>query len=228
VIAGTLVSWAAWLAFQIPAYRHASGVHRQQLKWLYSGAVIFVTAFTGVLAATLAVEEIPGWGNQSVVDALAILGTAALPVCMGVAVLKYRLYELNRIISRVVSYTLITAVLGGLFAGLVLLATRVLPVRGSVAVAAATLVVAAVFNPLRRRVQRAVDRRFNRARYDAEVVVAAFAARLRRTIDLDTMRGDLADVVHEAFQPGHVSVWLPGPALYPPAPSAPPSFSAGP
>ena len=110
-----------------------------------------------------------------VVDALAILGTAALPVCMGVAVLKYRLFELNRIISRVVSYTLITALLGGLFAGLVLLTTQVLPLRGSVAVAAATLVIAALFNPLRKRVQRAVDRRFNRARYDAEAVVAAYA-----------------------------------------------------
>ena len=162
VIGGTLISWAAWLAFQVPAYRHASGIYRQQHKWLYSGAIIFVTAFTGVFVATLVVEEIPGWGNQSVVDALAILGAAALPVCMGVAVLKYRLYELNRIISRVVSYTLITALLGGLFAGLVLLATRVLPIRGSVAVAAATLVIAALFNPLRKRVQRAVDRRFNR------------------------------------------------------------------
>ena len=152
-------------------------------------------------------------------DALAILGTAALPVCMGVAVLKYRLYELNRIISRVVSYTLITALLGGLFAGLVLLATRVLPLRGSVAVAAATLVIAALFNPLRKRVQRAVDRRFNRARYDAEAVVAAFAARLRGTIDLDTMRGDLADAVREAFQPGHVSVWLPGAGPHAPVPA---------
>ena len=137
---------------------------------------------------------------------------------MGVAVLKYRLYELNRIISRVVSYTLITALLGGLFAGLVLLATRVLPIRGSVAVAAATLVIAALFNPLRKRVQRAVDRRFNRARYDAEAIVAAYAARLRGTIDLDTMRGDLADVVREAFQPGHVAVWLPGAGPQAPVP----------
>ena len=105
---------------------------------------------------------------------------------MGVAVLKYRLYELNRVISRVVSYTLITALLGGLFAGLILLATHVLPIKGSAAVAVATLVIAALFNPLRKRVQHAVDRRFNRARYDAEAIVAAFTARLRQTIDLDT------------------------------------------
>jgi MFS superfamily sulfate permease-like transporter len=137
-----------------------------------------------------------------------ILGTAALPVCMGVAVLKYRLYELNRVISRVVSYTMITALLGGVFAGVILLADRVLPVKGSVAVAVATLVIAALFNPLRRRVQHAVDRRFNRARYDAEAVVAAFTARLRHTVDLDALRHDLLGVTEDAFQPAHVSMWL--------------------
>jgi hypothetical protein len=92
-----------------------------------------VSLIIGVFIAQLLVEEVPGWGNQPVVGAVLILGTAALPVCMGVAVLKYRLYELNRVISRVVSYTLITALLGGVFAGLILLATRVLPVKGSVA-----------------------------------------------------------------------------------------------
>ena len=210
VIVGTLVSWTAWLAIQIPAYRHASGEYRQQLKWLYSGAGIFVVSLIfGVYIAQLVAGNAPGWGDQAVVGAVVIVGTAALPVCMGVAVLKYRLYELNRIISRVVSYTLVTALLGGLFAGLILLATHVLPVKGPVAVAVATLVIAALFNPLRRRVQRAVDRRFNRARYDAEAIVAAFTARLRQTIDLDTLRGDLAGVVDEAFQPSHVSVWLP-------------------
>ena len=230
VIAGTLASWTAWLAIQIPTYRHASGERRQQLKWLYSGAAIFVVSLIiGVFIAQLVAERIPGWGNQSVVGAVVIIGTAALPICMGVAVLKYRLYELNRIISRVVSYTLITALLGGLFAGLVLLATRVLPLRGSVAVAAATLVIAALFNPLRRRVQRAVDRRFNRARYDAEAIVAAYAGLLRGTIDLDTMRADLADVVREAFQPGHVSVWLPGAGPHAPVPApAPPGVVRGP
>jgi hypothetical protein len=211
VIVGTLVSWIAWLAIQVPTYRHASGEHRQQLKWLYSGAAIFVGALIiGVFIAQLVAEEIPGWGNQSVVSAVLIIGTAALPVCLGVAVLKYRLYELNRVISRVVSYTLITALLGGVFAGLILLATHVLPVKGPVAVAVATLVIAALFNPLRKRVQHAVDRRFNRERYDTEAVVAAFTGRLRRTIDLDTIQGDLLGVVHAAFQPAHVSVWVPG------------------
>jgi hypothetical protein len=125
-----------------------------------------------------------------------------------VAVLKYRLYELNRVISRVVSYALITALLAAVFSGLVLLATHVLPFMTPVAVAAATLVIAALFNPLRRRVQNLVDRRFNRSRYDAEAIVAAFTARLRHTVDPDTVRNDLLGATENAFQPAHVSVWI--------------------
>jgi hypothetical protein len=214
VIVGTLVSWAAWLAVQVPTYRHADGDRRQQLKWLYSGAAIFLAALViGVFVVSAIVGQVPGWANQSVVGALTTLGTAALPVCLGVAVLKYRLYELNRVISRVVSYTVITALLGGVFTGLVLLADNVLPIKGSVAVAVATLVIAALFNPLRRRVQRVVDRRFNRSRYDAEAVVTEFTARLRHTVDLDVLRHDLVGVAYEAFQPAHVSMWLaPAPA----------------
>ena len=119
------------------------------------------------------------------------------------------------------SYTLITVLLGGVLPGLMLLATRVLPVKGSVAVTVATLVIAALFNPLRRRVQHAVNRRLpNRERYDAQAVVGAFTGRLRRTIDLDTVRGDLVGGVYEAFQPAHVSVWLPGTGPHATVPAA--------
>jgi hypothetical protein len=209
VIVATVVSWVAWLAFQIPTYRHADGERRQQLKWLYSGAGLFVVwVIIGVFIVPVSMGEAPGWGTQPVVGALATLGTSALPICLGVAVLKYRLYELNRVVSRVVSYALITALLAGVFAGLILLADRVLAVKGSVAVAVATLVIAALFNPLRRRVQRVVDRRFNRSRYDAVAVVAAFNARLRQTVDLDALQHDLLGVTDNAFQPAHVSVWL--------------------
>jgi hypothetical protein len=108
----------------------------------------------------------------------------------------------------------ITAVLAGVFAGLVILATEVLPFKTPVAVAAATLAAAALFNPLRRRVQHAVDRRFNRARYDAATVVAAFTARLHHSADFDTVHGDLVSAIHQAFQPAHISLWsAPGPAL---------------
>ena len=200
-----VASWLVWLVVQVPRYRRATGERRQQLKWLYSGAVVFVIS---VFAGALASGSSSSLAN-AVSNLITPLGFAAFAACFAVAVLRYRLYEIDRILSRVISYAIITAVLAGVFAGLVLLATDVLPFREPVAVAASTLAAAALFNPLRRRVQRVVDRRFNRARYDAEAVVAAFNARLRGTVDLDTVRDDLAGAVHQAFQPAHVSVWLP-------------------
>ena len=200
LVVGIGASWLVWLIVQVPRYRRSAGERRQQLKWLYSGAVALVAA---ALISALASSD-----SSSYWQVVGTLGLAILPVCVGVAVLKYRLYAIDRIISRVIAYAIVTGVLAGVFAGLVLLATQVLPARGPVAVAAATLVVAALFNPLRRRVQRAVDRRFNRARYDTEMVIAAFTARLRLTVDLDTVQGDLTDTVDAAFQPAHVSVWL--------------------
>ena len=132
----------------------------------------------------------------------------ALPVCMGVAILKYRLFDIDRIVSRTLAYTIVTGLLVGLYAGLVLLATRVLSVSSPVAVAAATLAAAALFNPLRHRVQRDVDRRFNRARYDTDQMVTAFAARLQGAVNLGTVRDDLTGIVHTALEPSHVSVWI--------------------
>jgi hypothetical protein len=143
-----------------------------------------------------------------VVD-VATLGIAALPVSIGVAILRYRLYDIDRIISRTLAYAIVTGLLVGVYAGLVLLATQVLGHHhSSVAVAAATLAAAALFNPVRRRVQRQVDRRFHRARYDADLMVAGFAARLKDTVDLDSVRDDLAGVVHQALEPAHMSVWI--------------------
>jgi len=137
-----------------------------------------------------------------------VAGILAVPVAMGVAILKYRLYDIDRIISRTLGYAIITGLLIGVYAGLVLLATQVFGIHSTVAVAAATLAAAALFNPLRRWVQLKVDRRFNRARYDADRTVAAFAGRLRDTVDLDSVRDDLAAVVNQALEPAHVSVWI--------------------
>ena len=123
-------------------------------------------------------------------------------------ILKYRLYEIDRIISRTLAYAIVTGLLVGIYAGLVLLATQVLQFHSSVAVAISTLTAAALFNPLRRRVQHAVDHRFNRARYDADQTVTAFAARLKDAVDLDSVRDDLAAVVENALEPAHVSVWI--------------------
>ena len=194
LILGLLASGLTWLVVQVPRYRRSGGERREQLKWLYSGAIVFVLSFF-----------IPGPVANNLIGPF---GAAALPVCIGVAILKYRLYAIDRIVSRVISYAVVTALLAGVFAGLVLLTTHVLSGSSPVAVAASTLVAAALFNPLRKRVQRAVDRRFNRARYNAEAVVAAYTARLRGTVDLDVVQDDLVNAVHHTFEPAHVSVWL--------------------
>jgi hypothetical protein len=143
-----------------------------------------------------------------VVGDIAGLGVLGVPVCMGVAILRYRLFDIDRIISRTLAYALVTGLLVGVYAGLVLLATQVFRFHSTVAVAAATLAAAALFTPLRHRVQRLVDRRFNRARYDADTTVAAFAARLQDAVDLGSVRDDLAAVVQQALEPAHISVWI--------------------
>jgi hypothetical protein len=211
-IAGNVTSTAAlasllgWLAVQVPRYRRAGAERRQQLKWLYSGTAVFVAALLAAAVVPYLLGEAFGSDGPLANDTIELASSVML-VCIAVAVLKYRLYAIDRIISRVISYAVVTAVLAGVFAGLVLFATEVLPFKAPVAVAAATLAAAALFNPLRRRVQRAVDRRFNRTRYDAEAVVAAFTARLRQTVDFDAVQGELLNTVHHAFQPTHVSLW---------------------
>ena len=193
-----LVTWLSFIAHQVLSWRRATGERRQQLKWLASGAAVTLVTLAGsfALSSTGAAGETLG------------LGLAALPVGIGVGILKYRLYEIDRIISRTVSYAIVTGLLVGLYAGLVLLATHVLAVTSPVAVAASTLAAAALFSPLRRRVQHGVDRRFNRARYNADEAVAAFAARLKDAVDLDSVQDDLAGVVQRALEPAHISVWV--------------------
>ncbi len=121
--------------------------------------------------------------------------------------MKFRLYDIDRILSRTLAYAIVTGLLIGVYAGLVLLATQVFRFHNSVAVAASTLVAAALFNPVRHLVQHAVDRRFNRARYDADQTVAAFAARLQDAVDLGTVHSDLLSTVDRALEPAHVTVW---------------------
>jgi hypothetical protein len=131
-----------------------------------------------------------------------------IPAAVAVAVLRYRLYDIDRVISRAVAYAIVTGLVIGIYAGLTLLATQVLRLRTPVAVAGATLAAAALFSPIRRRVQQIVDRRFNRARYDADQTAAVFAARLKDAVDLDSVRDDLAEAVDQALKPAHVSVWI--------------------
>jgi hypothetical protein len=199
------VCWLASVAGQVVSYRRSSGERRQQLKWLLTGAV------AGAAGVALAAGVHGTSGLPGLVSHVAgVAGLLALPVSMGVAVFKYRLFDIDRIVSRTLAYAIVTGLLVGVYAGLVLLATRVLAFASAVSVAAATLGAAALFAPLRRRVQHIVDRRFNRARYDAERTVAAFTARLQDDLDLDTVRADLLAAVHQALEPAHASVWLAG------------------
>jgi hypothetical protein len=191
------------LAFR---YRRAGTAERAQLKWLlYAGAVIVVA-----LLATIPIERIMGPSDtfNNLQNAMSSGSVALVAVAIGIAVLRYRLYDIDRVISRTVAYAIVTGLLVGVYAGLVLLATQVLRLHTPVAVAAATLAAAALFSPVRRRVQRVVDRRFNRARYDTEATVAAFAARLKDAVNLVSVTDDLASVVHQALEPAHVSVWI--------------------
>jgi hypothetical protein len=207
------------LAFR---YRRAGAAERAQLKWLLYAAAVIVLA----VLASGPVTRIVGPGNAAtnLQNALGSGGIALVPVAIGVAVLRYRLYDIDRIISRTLAYAIITGLLIGIYAGLVLLATGVLGIHSAVTVAAATLVAAALFSPVRRRVQHRVDRRFNRARYDAETTVAAFAARLKDAVDLDAVRADLTSVVQTALEPAQVWVWtaVPQPAEAPPRPGTRP------
>jgi hypothetical protein len=189
--------------------RGASAERRKQLAWLgYVGLMTVIWAAALVVAGFAAPVAFNGSLGTLLWSFLVCTPVAGVPLACAVAVLKYRLYEIDRIISRTLAYAIVTGLLVGVYAAVVLLATQVFRVHTPVAVAASTLAAAALFSPLRRRVQLRVDRRFNRARYDADQTVAAFAARLKDAVDLDSVRDDLARVVQQALEPAHVSVWI--------------------
>jgi hypothetical protein len=193
ISAGLLVSVVA----VVIRFAKSSGEERLQLKWCAAAALVLAVVFVASI-----------WVNSAVVNVLQSVAFLCLWTAIATAVLKYRLYEIDRIISRTLAYAIVTGLLVGLYAGLVLLATHVLSFSSPVAVAAATLAAAALFSPVRRRVQRVVDRRFNRARYDADRTVALFTAHLKDAVDLDSVQDDLASVVQRALEPAHVSVWI--------------------
>jgi hypothetical protein len=186
-------------------FRRAQGTERLQLRWLALAA-----ACASVL---LPVALVAGYlGRDAVVLASLTLCVALLPLATGAAILRYRLYDLDRIISRTVAYALLTLLLGLCYAGAVLVLGQLFGDIGgqppSWAVAGGTLAVAAVFQPARRRIQQSVDRRFNRRRYDAANTIAAFSARLRDEVDLDTLSAELLAVVDQTMQPTRASLWL--------------------
>lgn len=193
----------SWVVRRIASYRRSTAAVRQQYKWLALGAVcllvsLVVSFFTpGGHSTSAEVENV-------ITDVFAL----PFPVSVGIAILRYRLYDIDRVVSRTLSYVLLTGALVGLYVGIVAFATRLLPFSSSIAVAASTLVAVAVFNPLRRRLQRLVDRRFNRSRYDAEATVAGFSERIRTAVAFGAVQDDLLSAVGRTLEPAYVSVWL--------------------
>jgi hypothetical protein len=193
-------------------FRRARRVERQQLRWLTVAAAlaplaVLVTA-AGILTDRM---EVAGWAVG--------LYLALLPLAIGAAIARYRLYDLDRIVSRTLAYALLTLLLGFGYGGVVLVLGQLLGRDSSLVVAGATLAVAALFQPVRRRIQQMVDRRFDRRRYDATHTIQAFSARLRQEIDLDTLTAELLAVVDQTMQPAQASLWLRphGASVRPPA-----------
>jgi hypothetical protein len=188
--------------------RRSSGVERAQLTWVVFPLTLFAIAVVLTLSYLSLVAALGGDDPGDAVWTVVFVMMVAFPVWFGVAVLRYRLFEIDRIISRTVSYALVVAVLAGTFVLVVTLLTSLLPANSDVAVVASTLVVAALFNPLRGRVQRAVDRRFNRSHYDAMLVGTAFTELVRDEVDLDRIVSGWIDVVSVTLHPTVASVWM--------------------
>ncbi len=203
----TLVAILASVASLIVRYRQAVAEERQQLKWVALSVVVLAIGVAGTVVWDMvngSTELSDDTGNLVIALSLTVV-----PISIGMAILRYRLYDIDRIISRTVSYAVVTVLLGSAFAGLVFVLGGLLPSQGgSLVVAASTLAVAALFNPLRRRVQSIVDRRFNRSRYDLSRTIEAFAQRLNTEVDLDQLGRELQFVAGESMHPKSMSLWI--------------------
>jgi hypothetical protein len=203
--------WAVGLYAQAYRYRHASGpVQRQQTKWVaLAVGLVMIFLLVGIFIPTLFLGPANPWSVWSLAVLLPLF--LLFPASLAVAILRHHLYDIDRLLSRTLTYGLLSVVLGILYAGAVVVLGQVLNPQGgdsALAVAASTLLVAALFQPLRRRIQNTVNRRFNRRRYDAANTIEAFAARLREQVDLDTLSAELLGVVDQTMQPTAASLWL--------------------
>jgi hypothetical protein len=197
-------------------FRRAAGDERQQLKWFASAAALLAAVFCATVIGSIIVEEVMGRSASSLAfktaQDLVTLSFAGLPVAAGIAILRYRLYDIDLIINRTLVYGSLTATLVALYFGVIVMLQRLFVLltgqQSTLAVVASTLVIAALFTPLRRRIQHFIDRRFYRRKYDARKTLEAFSVKLRDETDLDALSDDLVGVVRETMQPAHASLWL--------------------
>lgn len=204
----TVLLLGTWLPSQIYRYRRrATPLERLQTRWVIFGFALIVTGSIGAILLRASGTP-PGWAAWPLLAGAA--GSLVLPVAAGVSILRHRLYEIDRIISRTITYAVLAALLGGLYAGAVFAMTRLVTATGDLAVAGSTLAVAALFNPLRRRIQQLVDRRFNRSRYDATLLIDSFALKLRSGAELGEVLADLRRVLVHTVEPSSTIIWLRG------------------
>ncbi len=195
-----IVLLAFVMAFDVVVrWRRSRALERQQMKFLGYALLIELPL---LVILVVVIPDSNGWA------AWFFAALNGFAVAIGLAVNRFRLYDIDRLMSRTLSYAFVTGLVVGTYVGIITLTTKVLGFSSPVAVAASTLMAVALFNPLRRRLQHVVDRRFNRARYDAEATVAAFTARLRDAVDMESVRVELLEAVNRAVEPAHASVWI--------------------
>jgi hypothetical protein len=194
-------------------YRRSRGEEREQIKWIaFAASVVGLLFLIGIVISLIYAPEPPLW--TELLDSVTALSYAGVPIAVGFAVLKYRLYDIDIIINRTLVYVVLTATLAAVYFGGVATVQEIFRAftgqehQPQLAVVVSTLVIAALFNPLRRRIQSFIDRRFYRRKYDARKTLEAFSMKLRDETDLDALSGDLVGVVRETMQPAHVSLWL--------------------
>jgi hypothetical protein len=188
--------------------RHSVGPERAQLGWVVLPLALLATSILVTVIIVMVPQALGGAERGDEAWIVVYLSMITFPIFFGVAVLRYRLYDIDRIISRTVSYGLVSAVLVGVYLAAVFILGSLPPLEGELAVAGSTLLAAALFNPLRRRIQNAVDRRFNRSRFDAQLTMEALSQRLASQVDLTALGLELEHVAHQTMQPSNVQVWV--------------------